>query len=86
MMECDVFERVTIVGVGLLGASLGLALKARGLARRIVGVGRKTSRSLEVARERGAIDEAAHEVAAGAGGGRGAIWWCCARRSGSFRR
>ncbi|MGN6368293.1 MAG: prephenate dehydrogenase [Phycisphaerae bacterium] len=51
------FERVVIVGVGLLGASLGLALKARGLARRVVGVGRAGSLSVERALQRGAIDE-----------------------------
>src|SRR3989304_3056737 len=34
------FEQVAIVGVGLLGASLALALKKRKLAGRIVGVGR----------------------------------------------
>ncbi len=51
------FERVAIVGVGLLGASLGMALKARRLAGEIVGVGRAGSNSLEVALGRGAIDQ-----------------------------
>lgn len=51
-----VFEKVAIVGAGLLGASLGLALRERGLARRISGVGRRTA-SLEKAKEVGAIDE-----------------------------
>ena len=31
------FDTVTIIGVGLLGGSLGLALKQRRLAARIVG-------------------------------------------------
>ena len=62
--EFSVFDRVTIVGVGLLGASLGLALKEHGLARRIVGVGRRGSASLDIALNRGAIDEASHEVSA----------------------
>jgi prephenate dehydrogenase len=53
-----VFERVTIVGVGLLGTSLGLALKARGLAGEILGVGRPGSASLHIAQDRGAIDRA----------------------------
>jgi len=35
------FKRVVIVGVGLLGGSLGLALKARGLAQEVVGWGRR---------------------------------------------
>lgn len=43
---------LTIVGVGLIGGSIGLAAKKRGLARNIVGVGR-SSRSLSEALELG---------------------------------
>ena len=50
------FDSVTIIGVGLLGASLGLALKERGLVGKIMGVGRKNSSSLATARRHGAID------------------------------
>ena len=50
------FETVTIVGVGLLGGSLGLALKQRGLAGTVRGVGRRQS-SLDAAMSNGAIDE-----------------------------
>jgi prephenate dehydrogenase len=35
------FKRVAIVGVGLLGGSLGLALKARAMAQEVVGWGRR---------------------------------------------
>jgi prephenate dehydrogenase len=49
-------QTLTVVGVGLLGGSLGLAAKQRGLARRVLGVGRQRD-SLEFAREIGAIDE-----------------------------
>lgn len=35
------FERVCVVGTGLLGASLALGLRARGYAGKIVGVGRR---------------------------------------------
>jgi cyclohexadieny/prephenate dehydrogenase len=49
-------DTLTIVGVGLIGGSLGLAARQRGLARRIVGVGRQQAR-LELARRLGAIDE-----------------------------
>lgn len=52
------FDHVTIVGVGLLGASLGLGLKKHKLARRVTGVGRPGSASIDIARQRGAIDEA----------------------------
>ncbi|MFP4379499.1 MAG: prephenate dehydrogenase [Candidatus Sumerlaeia bacterium] len=49
------FSKVTIAGVGLLGASLGMALMKRRLADRVVGVGRNTGR-LERAVRLGAID------------------------------
>lgn len=44
-----------IIGVGLLGASIGLGLKQRKLCDTVVGVGRNTS-TLEKALARGAID------------------------------
>jgi prephenate dehydrogenase len=47
---------LTIVGVGLIGGSIGLAAKKRGLARRVLGAGRNPA-SLDVARTMGAIDE-----------------------------
>jgi prephenate dehydrogenase len=55
---------VAIVGVGLIGGSIGLGLRARGLARRVVGIGRDASR-LEEARRLGAIDDHAIEMAEG---------------------
>src|SRR5437870_4585398 len=48
---------LVIVGVGLIGGSIGLAAKRRGLAERVIGVGRKQS-SLDRALASGAIDEA----------------------------
>jgi prephenate dehydrogenase len=54
-MTSPAFGHVVIVGVGLLGASLGLALKARGAAARITGVGRRQA-SLDTALRTGAID------------------------------
>lgn len=50
------FPRVAIVGVGLIGGSLALALKRAGLAGTIVGVGRSPA-SLERALALGVIDE-----------------------------
>jgi len=47
--------RVAIVGVGLIGGSIGLALRERGLASEVIGVGRRAA-SLEKARQRGAVD------------------------------
>ena len=49
------FQKVVIIGVGLIGGSLGLALKERGLAAEVVGVGRSPE-NLAVALEYGAID------------------------------
>jgi prephenate dehydrogenase len=61
------FDRVAIVGAGLLGASLGLALKARGMAGRVAGVGRRES-ALDKALDMRAIDEAHLEIAPAAHG------------------
>jgi prephenate dehydrogenase len=47
--------RVAIIGVGLIGGSIGLALRERGLAEEVVGIGRRAA-SLERALERGAVD------------------------------
>ncbi|MBN1517424.1 prephenate dehydrogenase/arogenate dehydrogenase family protein [Candidatus Sumerlaeota bacterium] len=49
------FNRIVIHGVGLLGASIGLAVRQRGLARSVVGLGRNEQR-LERAREMGCVD------------------------------
>jgi prephenate dehydrogenase len=50
-------QSVTIVGVGLIGGSIGMALRARGLAQRVVGLGRDADR-LAVAQRMSAIDVA----------------------------
>jgi prephenate dehydrogenase len=49
------FNRLVIVGVGLIGGSLGLAARARGLVGEVIGFGR-TEANLRVAVERGIID------------------------------
>jgi prephenate dehydrogenase len=50
------FSRAAIIGVGLIGGSLGMALRARRLAREVVGVAR-VPETIGTARARGAIDE-----------------------------
>ena len=50
-----VFNRVAIIGLGLIGGSLGIALKRRRLAKTVVGFSRKRS-TLRAAKRRGAID------------------------------
>src|SRR5262249_45691468 len=51
------FHTLTIVGVGLIGGSVGLAAKGRGIAERVIGVDRQMETS-ERAKGLGAIDEA----------------------------
>ena len=47
-------DSVALLGVGLIGGSIGLAMRKRKLARRIIGLGRNSSR-LRSARRRGAV-------------------------------
>jgi prephenate dehydrogenase len=49
------FDQVTIIGVGLIGGSLGLALRRGNLARLVVGVGHRQA-SIDRALEMGAVD------------------------------
>ena len=58
---------VAIIGVGLIGGSIGLALRARGLADRVVGLGRNPE-ALEEARRLGAIDEGTTDTVRAVGG------------------
>ena len=58
------FETVAIVGVGLIGGSVGLALKKRGITRHVVGIGHRRS-TLDKARRRGAVDTATTHIARG---------------------
>lgn len=60
-------EQVTVVGVGLLGGSVGLALQAVGFAGRRVGVGRRAS-SLRKAMAVDAVDEVTRDIAKGVAG------------------
>ncbi|MEK6244055.1 MAG: prephenate dehydrogenase/arogenate dehydrogenase family protein [Pseudomonadota bacterium] len=57
------FERVAIIGVGLIGGSFSLALKEKKLCGQIVGVGRGPA-NMKLALERGAIDSIETDVAA----------------------
>lgn len=49
-------KKVAIVGVGLIGGSLGLALKKRNLIKEVVGIGRRQE-SLDKALQVGAVDQ-----------------------------
>jgi len=56
-MAQTICDRLCIVGVGLIGGSIGMAVRQRGLAKHVVGVGRHAER-LQVALQAGALDEA----------------------------
>jgi prephenate dehydrogenase len=51
-----VLEGIAIVGVGLIGGSVGLAARSRKLAKRVIGIGRSAEKLAEAVRL-GAIDE-----------------------------
>ena len=55
------WKKITIVGVGLLGGSLGLAIKRRRLARRVEGYVRRTASIAECKKFR-AVDRATQDL------------------------
>ena len=55
---------VAIVGVGLIGGSIGLALRRLGLADEIVGIGRRAT-SLRKARQHGTVDRTTTDLERG---------------------
>ena len=57
------FKQVTIVGFGLIGGSLGMALRRRRVARTVVGLSRRASTARR-ARSAGAIDTGTTDPAA----------------------
>ena len=57
-------KNVAIVGVGLIGGSIGLGLRSKGLAERVVGIGRRQE-SLRTARRVGAVDNTTVDLAKG---------------------
>ena len=58
------FDSLAIVGVGLIGGSVGLAAKARAATRHVVGIGRNPD-TLATGQVLGAIDEFTTDLAAG---------------------
>jgi len=57
-------ETVAIVGVGLIGGSIGLALRERKLAKKVIGVGRRAS-SLTKAKRCGCVTSTTTSLARG---------------------
>lgn len=58
------FHTVAIVGVGLIGGSIGLALRQRGMAESVVGIGHRQS-SMRTARRVGAVTSTTVDLAKG---------------------
>jgi prephenate dehydrogenase len=56
------FPKVAVVGVGLIGGSFALALKAAGACSHVVGIGRGAA-NLELARARGIVDAIGTDIA-----------------------
>jgi len=51
-----IFKKIAIVGVGLIGGSIGLAVRTRRLCPKVVGIGRRQA-SLDKAIQKSAIDK-----------------------------
>jgi prephenate dehydrogenase len=58
------YDTVAVVGVGLIGGSVGLALRQRGIADRVIGIGHRQS-SLRAARRVGAVTNTTIDLAKG---------------------
>lgn len=61
------FDTVAIAGMGLIGGSLGMALRRRGLAKRVVGIVRREA-TIDEALLMGAVDAATLDTAEGVAG------------------
>ncbi|MDP2913025.1 MAG: prephenate dehydrogenase/arogenate dehydrogenase family protein [Candidatus Omnitrophota bacterium] len=61
------FNKVAIIGVGLIGGSIGLAIKKRRIAREVIGVFRRTS-TLKKALKKKAVDRATLSIKKGVEG------------------
>src|SRR5579859_3914708 len=61
------FARAAIIGVGLIGGSLGMAMRKRRLAREVIGVAR-VPETIGAARARGAIDRGTTDPVDGVAG------------------
>lgn len=58
------WNTVTIIGVGLIGGSIGLALRRKNLAKNVIGVGRRAS-SLRNAKKCGAVTSTTRDLSKG---------------------
>ncbi|MEA3560432.1 MAG: prephenate dehydrogenase/arogenate dehydrogenase family protein, partial [Candidatus Omnitrophota bacterium] len=56
-----IFEKVAIIGVGLIGGSLGLAIRSAGLSRQVIGLTRH-KKTLNLAKRYKAVTDATLEL------------------------
>jgi prephenate dehydrogenase len=63
----QLFRRVAVVGTGFMGSSLGLAIKKKGLAKEVVGIGHQ-EKSINEAKAVGAFDEVTLDLLKGING------------------
>jgi len=56
-------KHLVVIGTGLIGGSLALALKKAGAVKRVTGVGRSRD-NLELAEARGIVDDWTHDISA----------------------
>jgi prephenate dehydrogenase len=61
------FKKVALIGVGLIGGSLALDMKQKGIADEVVGVGR-TQKNLDTALGLGIVDSVTRDIAEGVKG------------------
>jgi prephenate dehydrogenase len=58
------FKKIAIVGVGLIGGSIGLAIRTRRFSCKVIGIGRRKT-SLDKAVQKSAIDKGTLDIQAG---------------------
>lgn len=61
-----IFKKVTVIGTGLIGGSIALGLKRKGLAARVVGISR-SRKTASLARKMRAVDFASRSLTAAKG-------------------
>jgi prephenate dehydrogenase len=64
MRARPLFNKAAVIGVGLIGGSLAIVLREKGLANKIVGIGRGL-RNLKEAKRLGIVDEITQDLAEG---------------------
>ena len=64
-MKRDIhFKKVAIIGVGLIGSSLAMVLRQKGISSQIIGIGRGI-KNLETAKKLGVVDSYTQDVKEG---------------------